>query len=77
MQPPAATHLSHSANVTSRRPIAKSFLMRDFMNGRFGRLGVRAHLEFARRNDDKLDAIWAIAKRFAGQSGFAGLGGAG
>jgi hypothetical protein len=29
------------------------------------RLGVRAHLELARRDDDKLHAIWAIAKRFA------------
>src|ERR1700678_1213988 len=27
LQPPAATHRSHSANVTSRRPTAKSFLM--------------------------------------------------
>src|ERR1700685_3110708 len=27
LHPPAATHLSHSANVTSRRPMAKSFLM--------------------------------------------------
>ena len=43
-------------------------VMATSMNGRFGRLGVRAHLEFAGRDDDELDAIGAVAKRLPGQS---------
>src|ERR1700722_17096625 len=33
LHPPAATHLSHSANVTSRRPMAKAFLLAPLWNG--------------------------------------------
>ena len=68
MQAPAVTHRSHSANVTSRRPIAKVLFYGHFMNRRFGGLGVRAHLVLAGRDHDELDALWAVAKSLSRQA---------
>src|ERR1700733_8874317 len=69
LQPPAATHLSHSANVTSRRPMAKSFLI--------------ATLWMGASADFSLEPIWnspagtTTSSTQSGQSRCARLGGAG